>query len=95
MEKEDTSSETTVVSQETLTPDGYVYCKDHDIFYNEQLRKDAEKRITDFPGNEEEKMLFSFSVHSCPLCIAGMTARIISMGARAESRHGFTGIGML
>ncbi|MFH1822299.1 MAG: hypothetical protein ABH830_01210 [Patescibacteria group bacterium] len=47
--------------------EGYIYCSEHDIFYNEKLKEEAEEERERLAKGEFTKFA-ALNVEACPLC---------------------------
>lgn len=60
-------------------PKDYAYCKEHDIFFNQQFVQKAEKE------NEDLKKAGLFArAEACPICKQNIVLMVLSMGASRE-----------
>lgn len=67
----------------------FLYCKKHNIFYDAKLEEERKKFIAELKcSDEEERFLFSLSVHACPLCNAQLRETLhLTMGSSKEMQQ--------
>lgn len=57
----------------------YIYCDEHDIFYNKQLKEDAERQWQE--QKQKEEVHFGPMIDDCPMCAQATVMKMMSFGA--------------